>query len=147
MELKWSAPEYEHYEKGTSWHWLIVIAAILIGIFSLWRGNFLFAIFVILAATMLTFWGRRFPKRLEFKLDQAGLEIVGHKSYSYEDFKGFALRSGELILQKKNRLSHFLKIRIPENAQEKFRIFLGKRLPEVEYEESLVEHIAKLLRF
>lgn len=153
-ELKWRAPEFEYIAKDVGWYWLTVIASILLILFALWQKNFLFAAFVVIAEVLVVTWGRRQPASVEFRLDERGLEINGQKFYPYEDFKGFAMKFGrrpdefaDLAFLKKHRLSPTLKVFVPPDQARLVKDFLGQRLSEFEYEESLTEHLGRLLRF
>ena len=146
-EIKWSAPEFEHREKGVSWYWLTAIAAITIIGIALWAGNFLFAFFVMIAETLIIFWAHQKPAEIEFKLDENGLTISDKKSYPYETLAGFAVRGNEVIFRQKRRLTAYLKIIAGPADIGRIKSFLSDRLPEIEYEESLIEHLARILRF
>ena len=153
-EINWEAPEFEYISKGVGWYWLTIIAAILLVGLALWQGNFLFAIFVVIAVFLVLTWGSHYPRTVEFKVDDNGLAIGEQKFYPYEDLKGFAVKSGhmdselaEIVFIKKNRLSPQTKIFIDNSRLKEVKNFLGQHLPELEYEESLIEHIARLLRF
>ncbi len=151
-EIKWIAPEYEHFSKGAGWHWLSIALAILIIGVSLWQGNFLFAVFTVIAEIMIITWGAREPQFVEFKINNEGVSIHDHKFYQYSDISGFAMRrldeaSGEIILTKKSQFAPHIKILCQTSAFDEIKNFLHNHLPELEYQESLVEHIGKLIKF
>ena len=146
-EIRWTAPEFHYHEKGPSWYWLSVIIAIVVAGLAIFLNNFLFAIFVVMAEVMMLFWARQRPRELEFYLDERGLVINGRKFYPYEAFMGFASYGHEVIFQKKGRLASYVKVMAYPSDASRIKIFLSGRLPEIEYEESLFDHIFKLLRF
>ena len=154
-ELNWSAPEFKYYEKGTGWYWLSILAAGLIILIAFWQRNFLFAAFVVIAEVVFLKLGAQVPHPVNFRLTDVGLEIGGKKMYSYQDLIGFATRRvdqhedglSELILKRKHRLSTYVKVLYFTKHSEELRLFINKHLPEIEYEDSLVEHLSKLLRF
>jgi hypothetical protein len=146
-EIRWRSPEFEHYEKGPTWYWLTIIITIILVAFSLWQRNFLFAVFIVIAALVIINWGKKTPREIEFKLDQRSLVIDANKVYPYEILAGFTIRDSELILRRKSRLNPYVKILIPERDRERIKSFLIQHLPEIEYEESLTDHISKLLKF
>jgi hypothetical protein len=154
MEIQWSAPEYHHYRKDVGWYWLVLIITAVIAAFALWQKNFLFAVFIAIAAVLVLSWGRRAPKTIDFTLSEKGLDIGGRKFYRYETLLGFAIipvpddpELNELALQTKGRLNTWLKIIIADQRSEEIKELLSKFLPELEYEESLADHIARILRF
>ncbi|OGY62845.1 MAG: hypothetical protein A2745_00445 [Candidatus Harrisonbacteria bacterium RIFCSPHIGHO2_01_FULL_44_13] len=154
-EIKWSAPEFTYYHKDVSWYWVTIIAAIIILAIAFLQKNFLFAIFVIIAETMIIFWGRQSPKDIDFRLDERGLDIGGLKFYAYENLIGFTPKTPdhekpeftELIFRTKAKISPYLKVWINSKDNEKVKNFLLRFMPEIEHDESLTDHIAKFLRF
>ena len=153
-EIKWSAPEFEHISKGAGWYWLTIGAAIILIMLALLQQNVLFAVFIIIAAILVLSWGRSYPKMVNFELNENGLAIGEQKTYSYGELMGFIVRRGyvdselvEIVFQKKSRLSPYIKILANGQDAEAIKEFLIQYLPEIEYEESLIEHIAKILKF
>ncbi len=151
-EIKWTAPEYEHFNKGADWHWLSVILAVLIIGVSLWQGNFLFAVFAVIAEIMIIIWGTREPNFVEFRVTKEGVAIHDHKFYQYADLSGFSMRrldeiSSELVLTKKGQFSPRIKLLCSTSDFERIKDFVHQHLPELDYQESLVEHLGKLMKF
>lgn len=153
-EFRWSAPEFEYFHKGVSWYWLIIIAAVVLVALSLLQKNFLFSVFIVISAALILRLGYKRPRYLDFHLNDKGLLIDEKNFYSYDDLVGFATRSlylddglSEVILKRKHRLGTYLKILLPNKHLEEIRVFLNKYLPEIEYEESLTDHLSKLLKF
>lgn len=153
-ELSWTAPEFEYHHKTISWHWILIIAAGLLILFSLWQKNFLFAVFVAIAATLIIKWGHREPRYINFRLTGEGLEI-NKEQQVYDNFAGFATHPvhgqdealSYLILRRKHRLGAYLKVLAPTKLIEDVRILANKYLPEIEYEESLSDHLSRFLKF
>lgn len=154
-EIRWNAPEFWHYEKSASWYLASLAIAALLLVFALWQRNILFAVFIVVAEIVFLKMGKELPHQTDFRISKIGIEIGDKKSYNYDALVGFATRrldqheSGlsELILKKKSHLSTYIKILFPTKHSEEIRVFVNKYLPEIEYEDSLVEHLAKLLRF
>lgn len=153
-EIQWSAPEYHYYEKGVAWYWLLIIIAIIVGVLALLQKNFLFMVFTALAAVLGLFWGRRQPKTVNFILNQKGLDMDGKRFYAFESLAGFALlpsyensEISELVIKTKQQISGWIKITIASQRAEQISEFLKRNLPEIEYQESMAEHIARILKF
>ena len=150
-EIIWYAPEFEYEHKDVAWYWLTGIAAGILALISLWQRNILFAIFLVLAETMIIVWAKELPKTLQFKIDRDGIHLGRSQFYSYEDLQGFHILEShdknELILKTKNRLHPFVKIIILENDSPLIKDFLKSRLSEVEYEESLADYFQKTTGF
>lgn len=150
-EIIWQAPEFEYQHKDVSWYWLTIIGSGFLVLLSLWQKNFLFAIFVVMAETMLVFWAKEFPKTLQFKINHHGIQLGRLKSYSYEELDGFHILElggqSELILKTRHKLHPYVKILILQEGSEEIKNFLKERLPEIEYEESLSDHLFKRIGF
>ncbi len=150
--LHWRAPEFQYQPKDASWYWMSIVLTGILFLAALWQGNLLFAIFLVLAETMLIFWAREYPKDLEFMIDVHGLHLDKIQSYAYEDLSGFHLHEGadgvgELIIKTKNKLHPYLRILLLNDDMPPVRDFLGKHIEEIEYEEPLSENLARFIGF
>ena len=154
QEITWEAPEFEYMHKGPNWYWLTILVMFVLVAIALWQGNFLFAVFVLIAGVLIMIWGSHYPRHMEFKVDDEGLEIVGQKTYPYRDLKAFAVKPGhvdsewsEILITKRSHFSPHVKIFIPDEQLKEVEDFLAQHIEQIEYEDSLVDHIGKLLRF
>lgn len=146
-EVRWRAPEFQYHEKGVAWYWLTIIIAFILVVISLVMKNFLFAVFLLIAETMIIFWGRQKPRGLEFRLDERGLAIGEKKFYPYGDLSGFASANGEVIFRHKGRFNLYTKTIVSPADAGRIESFLNGKLPVFEYRESLMDHIERILRF
>jgi len=153
--LAWSAPEFEYWQKPRIWYLVLILVSLVIFIIALWQGNFLFAVFVVLASIVLISSGKRPPRHLDFRLTEEALIIDNKKAYLYEQLSGFAIHRldsikdglSELVIQRKHRLGAYLKILYPTAHTEEIRHFLNRHLPEIEYQDSLSDHFFRWLKF
>jgi hypothetical protein len=156
--ISWQAPEFEYRPKDVSWYWLSLIIAIILIALAVWQKNFLFVVFVVIAWLVVSSFSNRFPTIWEFKIDEKGLNISlpnkksGNKFYPYEDIGGFDIHTGgeeykELVFKVKNKFSPYLKINIRAGDEEKIKNFLLQRLSKEEYQVSLADSLANLIRF
>lgn len=145
-DLEWTAPEFEEFAKGPGWYWISLILAVMIIGFSVWRGNLLFGVFAATAEIMIIFWAAKKPRRVHFHLTEMGLQIDS-KFYPMEKFNAFAVQDSEIIFQRKAHLGIYLKIFSHSDDIEKAREFLSQILPSFDYEPSLMDNIARILRF
>jgi len=155
-ELRWSAPAHEYHEKGFFWETgVIIIAAILIIVALFVQQNFLFAVFVIIAAGTIIFWSRQQPATIEFMLSQRGLAINGENRYPFIDLQEFSVsphevtKDGhfEVVFHKKSALGTHLKVPVKADQAGDIKAFLANYLPEFEYEESVTDHLSRIFRF
>ncbi len=151
--VTWKAAEFEYYEKNPAWYlWLTLGAAIIIGI-ALWQKNFLFAVFILIAALVMGFTGKRTPRDFSFELNTDSLTINDKKKIPYEKMSGFAIienqngEYNELFIKTKLILDGDVKIQIPKELTEAIKTALPPSVPEIEYEETLTDRLFKILHF
>jgi len=150
--ISWRAAEYQYIEKDIGWYFTVSFVALLLIVLSLWGGNFFFAIFMVIAAVTVIFFARRRPQIFDFKISNEGVAIGENIFYDYDALHGFVIRErpgrlNEIVLQKKANLNPYLKIPVDSKLAEEVKIFLGNKLPEIEYQESLVETVSEWLGF
>lgn len=149
--IKWTAPEFEYFKKTEWWHWALMVIAVILGLVALWQRNFLFLIFIVIAALVVSLLAREKPRDINFELEKRGL-LINKKLYEYRTFDSFALRQaqdelGALQFKNKERWRPYLTIPITTDQQEPIRSYLLAFLPEVEYNESAIDALSRLLRF
>lgn len=144
--ITWQAPEFEYNSKTEWWFLGVAISACILGLIALWQKNFLFLIFVVIAAIVVIAWGKEHPKLIDFSLDDKQLR-VGHQLYELKSFGAFAIKERALQFKNKARLRPFFNISAPKDRVEEIKSHLLKFLPEMDYNESLVDLFSKILRF
>jgi len=154
-EFRWEAPEFHYHEKTLAWYWGVGAITLLLIVIAIFQGNFLFALFSLLAGVLVSVWGSRAPNTVPFTLTEKGFAIAGKKFYAHDALEGFALIEShiqpevfsEIVLRTRGQLGRWIKIMIPRSLENQVRERLERVLPELEYEESMSEHIARMLRF
>ena len=152
-EIKWSVQEFEYFEKGISWYWLTIIIGVVLVFLALLQKNFLFAIFVVIAELLVLSWGSYYPKAIEVKLNDKGLEINRKKLYPYDSLKGFAVNPTysssvfEVFFFVKQKLAQEIKVLARSEDVADIKELLKNYLPEMEHEDSLIDHIIRILKF
>ncbi len=153
-EIRWQAPEFEYHERGALWYYAVIAAGGVTAFIALWQGNFLFTVFIVIAALLLLFWGRQEPRVREFTLDANGLAIDEHKRYSWGDLQGFSMEESagsgaeffELVFSRGAALGTDLKILASVDQRGAIRELLAEHLPEEEYRASLTDSLMRMLR-
>ncbi len=152
--LSWEAPEFEDHERGAGWYYFVAgTALILIGI-SLWRNNFLFAVFLAIAVILLFVWSQQKSPIRKFVITDKDVRIDNIKNIHFSDIKSFSIRDsrdgevwGELFLDIKASFRPNLHIHIPSEKVGLIRTELGRRFPEREHDDSLIDAVLRFLRF
>lgn len=91
--IEWKAPEYKHKERSMDFFWTIGIVAIVSAIIAIWFGNYVFAIFIIVAGGCLIMFTFKKPENIEFAIDNDGLHI-GKDMYPWKNIKSFDVKEG-----------------------------------------------------
>ena len=154
-QITWSAPEFHYYEKGPMLYWALFGISSLLAILALFQQNFFFAVFIVIAAVLSGIWGARTPRTLHFALTERGLDIQERKLYPYDVFVGFSIVSpipqsdslSEIVFLGKGITGFKMRVIADKNVIPEIREELLKKIPELEYEESVAEHIGRILRF
>lgn len=145
-EITWRAAEYRYIKKGAGWYWLIGFIASALVVISLFQDNFFFAVFIVIAAAMLITLGGRKPQIFDFKINDKGVAIGDKIFYDYERLEGFTIRNrpeqlDEIVFKKKATINPHIKIPIDSKLAPKVKNILETKLPEIEYQESLIDII------
>ena len=130
------------------WYAAICGTALVLLVFALWQRNFFFAIFIVTATVVVIALNRRRPRTIDFMIGEEGIS-AGTTKYQYEELEWFALRTRPgrldmLTLRKKSAISPFAHLPIDSGLAVKAREFVAEKIPEQEYEESLVDMLASL---
>jgi len=94
--VEWEAFEYKQKRKKPDWFWALGIIAIAGSTVAFIYGNFLFGIFIILAAVSMMFFGKARPQKVYYAITVDGV-IYDGRFYSYKRLKSFWMeeRGGE----------------------------------------------------
>lgn len=149
QEISWSAAEHEYVEKDARWYLTIGGFSLLLIIVALWQANYFFAVFVAIAGVVLANFGKRRPKVFEFRVTEEGVG-VGEKFVTFERLESFTLRErrgslDELIVKQKTYVNPYLRIPVDGTTATRVRALLATKLPEEDYEVSLLDLFADWL--
>lgn len=148
--VSWTAHEYIHQEKGTTWFviFAIVVAAFLaISIFLM--NSWSFAVLLAVIAVVVVLYSRRPPRELTYSLTDDGL-MIDDKLHEFEKFKSFGvIRDGEeysVMLIPTQRFQPGVTVYFPEEYGEDIVDMLGSRLPMKDLKLDAVDRVVRLLR-
>lgn len=151
QNIQWSALEFVKHEKNPLWFIIGGIIAIIFLIFSIWTKNFIFAIIIILATFSIFIWAQKKPRKITFLLTPKGLKI-DENLYAFDHLKSFWIFYDPpeikfLSVESKKLFMPRIIIPIADENPNRIREFLLKYLPEVEQRESLIDILARRLRY
>ncbi|MBM3281663.1 MAG: hypothetical protein FJY91_02940 [Candidatus Harrisonbacteria bacterium] len=145
--INWQAPEYEYYEKKAHWYWAVIGTSFLLLLYCYFSSNPLFAVFVVLSAVLIIYWGKKEPRMIDFELSEEHIRL-NNKIYSLKLFDAYHLDFDHLVLRKKSHLLPYLKIRIHAQDKEDIEYALErKRMPTFEYNETVEDVFSHLIGF
>jgi hypothetical protein len=151
QNIQWSALEFIAHEKNPLWFLTGGFVAIIFLIFSLWTKNFIFAVIIILATFSIFIWAQKKPKKITFSLMPKGLKI-DENIYAFDHLKSFWIFYDPpeikfLSIESKKIFMPRIIIPIADENPNRIREFLLKYLPEIEQRESLIDILARRLRY
>lgn len=150
-EIAWEAPEYVYYPKSPDWYWGVAIVSLALVLIAIFTGNLLFAIFAIVAGFTIALWGARKPKIIAIHLGGNGI-TVGTRLYPYQELLSFWIHYDpplvkEMSVATKSAFLPYLRIPIGNENPAEIRAFITRFLPEKIQEESLIDIVARVLKF
>ncbi len=137
--LEWEAPEYNHKKRTPDFLWTIGLIALAIAIASIWFGNLVFAIFVLVAGASLIMFTIREPGQMNFAIKTEGL-MVGKDKYEWKNIKGFNIIKGDpygkLLIETSKYFLPVYAIPLPTSVIEGVKVELSKVIQKAEIKES-----------
>ena len=146
-DIELLVPEYEYRQRGLHWHLATVAVAVVLGLLGWLSGNLTFTGFVALAWLALLLKHLKKPRLMSLKIDESGVTL-GNTNWEYKNIKDFSVfeigSKTYLVINPASKLGVPLKfpIKDAQGVAEK----LNNYLPQVEYEEPLLEVLARVLR-
>lgn len=129
---------------------LIAIACLT---FAIWQQNWLFALFVVIAETLIIIWGNREPEEIGITVDSTGVRIGESKFYPRSHIEAFSIIEHghtswhDLIILLDRRYIPTIRIHVPEHLVEDLRENLRTVYPEYDHQESFMEVFERYLGF
>jgi len=150
-DISWQAPEFVQAERSASWYlWSIVVAGILI-LIALFQGNFLFALFILIAEILLVTVGRQSPANHLYVINKEGLFFDEQPLRLFSESSGFAFfplggRHVELVLRPIKKLHTYVKVLVPEERVEDIERVLAHHMTSFEYNGTVSDALARWLK-
>ena len=149
--LSWTTPEFIRYEKTRSWFIGLGIIAAGFFIVSVLIKNYFFALLVPIAAFLTYIHAQKYPRKLTVKITESGIEMENFLSIQHKDISSFWIfeepENTNLSLETKKFLQPKITILLADQKPEIVREAIVKFVKEKKQEESLIDIIARKLRF
>jgi len=148
--IAWSCYEYPQ-RLGGSLRFIVSGFFLAIGMgLGILTKDYLFIIFLMLAAVVLAVQMRKPPKILSFVINATGVQI-GTKKYDVTMLKSFWIfeqfNPPELSLETTRPLSPFVHIPLSNVDRQQVRVVVGNIVPEEQHKELASHQIARILGF
>ena len=148
--LKWSAPEYHHYQRSADWFWAVGIIVICIATLAFVFHNPLFGILILLSAGILIFYAVRTPQEVSYEINTRGI-VIGHDLHPYLTLEAFWLETRghepRLILKSKKTIMPYLIIPVHEDSADDIAAVLREFIEEKELTEPTAHKVMEYLGF
>jgi len=149
--LEWKAPEFEYHPKNKSWVLIPGAIAVVLFIWSVLIGNYLFALLIILAYFSISIYAFKKPALVRVVITSQAIK-VNQSLYEYENLSSFWIfydSDGvkELSLKSKKTVMPYIKIPLGKENPVKVRQALIKYLSEKKQEESFIDNLFRNFRF
>ena len=150
-QIEWSAPEFEHYQKDKSWFLVTGGIAGLLVLWALLTKNLIFVLLVALAYFTIVTYAVKKPKKIQLAITPKGIKIE-KTLYEYDNLKSFWIfydppEIRELSLRSKKTVMPYIKIPLGEQNPVEVRQILIKYLNEKKHKESLIDNLARQIKF
>lgn len=151
QSVTWEAPEHYHNEKRGDWYWALGIITVCSAFASIFLGNPLLGILIILAGAVMALVSSRQPAVLPFAVTTRGVRI-GEVLYPYGTLESYCIDAentyAPLLLVKSERVFMPLIIMpIPEEYIDEVESIIEQRLPQEHLEEPFAYKLLEFLGF
>jgi len=150
-QIKWSAPEFEYYNKEKSWFVITGIFAIILFLWALFTKNILFVLLIGLGYFSIVAFGLKKPRDIKLAITPKGVQIE-KTVYPFDNLKSFWIfydpdGPKEISLRSKKTVMPYIKIPLGSQNPAEIRKILIKYLPERKHAESLIDNLSRSLKF
>ena len=148
--ISWDAPEHIHTEKTNDWYWSVGIITITAAALAIIFNNFIFGIFILVAAFALIVHGTKKPKMVHCEINDRGV-VLNNVLYPFLTLESFWIDAHEIpskVLIKSHKMfMPFIAIYIDEVDPEKVREILLNYIAETEHHEPLSQKLLERFGF
>lgn len=147
--ISWEVLTHVHRERTNDWYWALGVVAIVAAGLSIWLGNLLFGILILLCAGSIGALAMRGPREHSVEIDPRGISVDG-TLYPYRTLKSFWVDDDpeypRLFIMTGGIVTPHMALPLDDvNHAQVVRDYLRPRLDEVEQEPHLGEYIAHML--
>ncbi len=147
--ISWEVLTHVHRERTNDWYWALGLIAVVAAGLSIWLGNLLFGVLILLCAGSIGALAMRGPREHSVEIDPRGVSVDG-TLYPYHSLKSFWVDANpeypRLFLTTGGIITPHMALPLDdEHHAAVVHAYLIERLDEVEQEPHIGEHVAHLL--
>lgn len=150
QSISWQVQTHEHRERSTDWYWGLGLGGVAAAGLSLFFGNILFALIILIGLGSIATLAARGPREHWMRLDSRGLSVDG-TLYRFDSIQSFWIqpedpyREPRLLVTTNGIFSPQLVIPLDNMTRaQNVRTYLKRHVQEEEQEAHLGEHLAEL---
>ncbi len=149
--ITWEAPAHHHEEKSGDWFWILGIIAVSVAVAVAFFGDYLFSIFILVAAFVMALVSSKEPPIVEYSVSTRAVR-VGDKLYPYTSLESYFIDESsrtepQLLIKSKRLLDLMIIIPLPEDSIHDIEDILFDRLLEEEMEEPFAHRFLEQFGF
>lgn len=149
---EWTIQEYDHHDRNLFWYVFMIGLGLILVLYGMLSGNFLFALIIILFAIILFLQSHQTPLQVSFQIAELGI-LVGNSFYTYSEFENFYIiyeppEVKTLFIETKSTFRPILRIPLLDMNPIEVRLTLKQYLEEdtSKEEEPLADKLARTWR-
>ena len=130
----WQVKEYEQHDRSVMWYILMSSISLLLVLYGMFSGNFLFSLVIILAGIIFFIQSNHEPQQVPFFIAELGVGI-GNRFYKYSELDNFYIiyRPNEiqmLFIETKSAIRPLLRVPLNDTNPLEIRDTLDNYLDE-----------------
>lgn len=134
--IQWSAPEFQHYERGPLWFTIGGALVLVLVLYGIWSGSWTESIVFLLLASVYYLTHHEKPRQIDVILSEMGVK-VGDKTYPFSAIKTFWIlyhppHVKKIGFRPVENWAHDVTISIEDQNPVELRNFLVTQIPEWE---------------
>ncbi len=146
--ISWTVITHVHKEHSVDWYWSVGIIAVVGAAISIWLGNLLFAIVILVGVGSLGTLFLRGPREHAVRIDSRGISVDG-TLYPFRAIESFWVERNtdypRLYLTTRGIVSPHMMLPLDNHAQaEQVRSYLKRVVEEKEQDPHMGEHLAEM---
>jgi hypothetical protein len=148
----WEADEYFHSHKSSDWYWGLAIITVTIFIICILLGDYLFGIFILLAAFTMAVFAHRPPRSINVEINTQGIRVE-KTFYPYKNIESFWIELDEniyhphIIIKIKRLFLPLVSVPLGDMDPDDIGDFLAQFIHEEEIKEPLLQRLLEDVGF